>query len=114
MQALPKTVGGGAVHADLKMPRFLPTDFQLGTLLGAIPGASFADWPVQYDALEPFYAYGERLLGVQGKAGADPFEGKRSTDFPDAARASPMYCSQRVAAGPDQARLHAIPLSDAR
>ena len=30
------------------VPRFQPTDFQLGTLLGEVPGAMFADWPVQY------------------------------------------------------------------
>jgi choline dehydrogenase-like flavoprotein len=82
VQALPKTVGGGSVHADLKMPRFAPTDFQLGTLLGDVPGAEFADWPVQYDELEPFYAWGERLLGVQGQMGANPFEGPRSSGYP--------------------------------
>lgn len=83
VQNLPKTVGGGCLHADLKMPRFEPTDFQLGTLLaGKFAGTSFADWPVQYDELEPFYAWGERLLGVQGQAGANPFEGPRSGDYP--------------------------------
>jgi gluconate 2-dehydrogenase alpha chain len=81
VQALPKTVGGGCLHADLKMPRFQPTDFQLGSLLN-VPGASFADWPIGYDELEPFYAWGERLLGVQGAKGANPFEGPRSTDYP--------------------------------
>jgi choline dehydrogenase-like flavoprotein len=81
VQALPKTVGGGGIHADLKMPRFEPTDFQLGSLL-SIPNASFADWPVQYAELEPFYAWGERLCGVQGQAGANPFEGPRSSDYP--------------------------------
>jgi choline dehydrogenase-like flavoprotein len=89
VQALPKTVGGGCLHADLKMPRFQPTDFQLGSLL-AIPGTTFADWPVQYDELEPFYAWGERELGVQGLAGANPFEGPRSTPFPMPPGA-PMY-----------------------
>jgi len=82
VQALPKTVGGGSVHADLKMPRFTTTDFQLGTLLGSVPSATFADWPVQYDELEPFYGWGERILGVQGKTGANPFESPRSSDFP--------------------------------
>jgi len=81
VQKLPKTVGGAALHADLKMPRFDPVDFQLGTEL-SIPGTSFADWPVQYDELEPFYGWGERVLGVQGLAGSNPFEGPRSTDFP--------------------------------
>lgn len=81
VQGLPKTVGGGGLHADLKMPRFEPTDFQLGTLLN-VPGTSFADWPVQYAELEPFYAWGERLVGVQGQAGANPFEGPRSSGYP--------------------------------
>jgi gluconate 2-dehydrogenase alpha chain len=81
VQNLPKTVGGGGVHADLKMPRFEPTDFQLGSLL-SIPGTSFADWPITYAELEPFYAWGERLLGVQGLAGANPFEGPRSSAYP--------------------------------
>ncbi|MDB4954414.1 MAG: Choline dehydrogenase-like flavoprotein [Myxococcales bacterium] len=81
VQALPKTVGGGCLHADLKMPRFDPVDFQLGTTL-TVPNASFADWPIQYTELEPFYAWGERLLGVQGRRGANPFEGPRSTDYP--------------------------------
>ena len=81
VQALPKTVGGGCLHADLKMPRFEPTDFQLGSLLN-VPNTTFADWPVQYDELEPFYAWGERLLGVQGLKGANPFEGLRSTEYP--------------------------------
>jgi gluconate 2-dehydrogenase alpha chain len=81
VQGLPKTVGGGGVHADLKMPRFAPTDFQLGSLL-SIPNTSFADWPMTYAELEPFYAWGERVVGVQGVAGANPFEGPRSGAFP--------------------------------
>jgi choline dehydrogenase-like flavoprotein len=97
VQALPKTVGGGCLHADLKMPRFQPTDFQLGTLLD-VPGTSFADWPLQYDELEPFYAWGERELGVQGLAGANPFEGPRSSGYPMAPGA-PMYGGLLVGKG---------------
>jgi len=100
VQALPKTVGGGSVHADLKMPRFAPTDFQLGTLLGSIPNATFADWPVQYDELEPFYAWGERLLGVQGTMGANPFEGPRSSGYP-MPPGNPMYGGLVVKKGLD-------------
>jgi choline dehydrogenase-like flavoprotein len=80
-----KTVGGGATHADLKTPRFIPDDFRLATVLGADPlgdGSRFADWPVQYDALEPFYLYTERLMGVQGADGVDPFAGPRSGPYP--------------------------------
>src|SRR5581483_9411033 len=95
---LPKTVGGGAAHADLKMPRFVPSDFKLGTLLGAIPGATFADWPVDYAALEPFYFYAEKIVGVQGRAGSSPMEGPRSGDSPTPPGTA-MYASTRVAAG---------------
>jgi len=82
VNAIPKTVGGAAVHADVKTPRFMPQDFQLGTLLGSVQNANFADWPFQYDVLEPFYGHAERAIGVQGKDGADPFAGPRSTPYP--------------------------------
>lgn len=83
VNALPKIVGGGAVFADLKTPRFIPTDFHLGTLIGAsMPDASWADWPVDYDMLEPFYAWVERQIGVQGEAGSNPFDGPRSAPYP--------------------------------
>ena len=84
--ALPKNVGGAAVHADMKYPRFQPTDFRLGTLLGAIPGASFADWPVDYATLERFYVEIEHAVGVQGPADgaadADPFAPAKSKPYP--------------------------------
>jgi gluconate 2-dehydrogenase alpha chain len=100
VQALPKTIGGGSVHADLKMPRFAPDDFHEGTLLGDIPGANFADWPVDYDMLEPFYAYMEKIAGVQGTAGANPFEGPRSGPFPMPPGVE-MYCSVLTGKGLD-------------
>ena len=95
---LPKTVGGGAVHADLKMPRFAPADFKLGSLLGEVSGTSFADWPVDYDMLEPFYDYAERAIGVQGVAGANPFEGPRKNPFP-MPPGMPMYMGLKLSEG---------------
>lgn len=92
-----KTVGGGATHADLKTPRFMPQDFRLGSLLGNIPGANFADWPISYDALEPFYVHAERAMGVQGLAGSDPFEAPRSAPYPMPPGA-PMYLAERTTA----------------
>jgi gluconate 2-dehydrogenase alpha chain len=82
--ALPKNVGGAAVHADMKYPRFRPTDFQLGTLLGPVAGAAFADWPVDYATLERFYVEIEHAVGVQGPNGADddPFAPPRSRPLP--------------------------------
>jgi choline dehydrogenase-like flavoprotein len=98
VNGLPKTVGGGTIHADLKTPRFTPTDFQLGTLLGEISGASFADWPVQYDELEPFYVHAERAMGVQGLDNASPFDPPRSAPYPMKPGLS-MYLGLRVSAG---------------
>ena len=100
VQNLPKTVGGGCLHADLKMPRFEEVDFQLGTLL-SVPNTSFADWPVQYAELEPFYGWGERLLGVQGQMGTNPFDPPRSTDYV-MPPSPPMYASTVVDRGLQQ------------
>jgi choline dehydrogenase-like flavoprotein len=70
---LPKIVGGGAVHADFKTPRFAKFDFQLGNLVHrtGLGDTNFANWPISYDDLEPFYDYIERLIGVQGPAQLD-------------------------------------------
>jgi gluconate 2-dehydrogenase alpha chain len=94
-----KTVGGGATHADLKTPRFMPDDFRLGSLFGdRYPDASFADWPVDYDALEPFYVHAERLMGVQGADNVDPNQGRRSAPYPMPPGAA-MYVAPRLANG---------------
>jgi choline dehydrogenase-like flavoprotein len=95
---LPKTVGGGTIHADMKTPRFAIDDFHLGTLLGNVPGASFADWPVDYDMLEPFYAYTESVMGVQGLAGSNPFEPPRKNPYPMPPGA-PMYLGLAISDG---------------
>jgi len=84
---LPKTVGGGAVHADFKTPRFAKFDFQLGKLrqIHGLGDTNFADWPITYEDLEPFYDYIERLIGVQGPSqvgGATPPGILRTTPYP--------------------------------
>jgi choline dehydrogenase-like flavoprotein len=78
VQGIPKTVGGGTVHADMKTPRFHIQDFRMRSLMGDIPGASFADWPLQYDELEKFYGYMERVLGVQGIENMSPWDPPRA------------------------------------
>jgi choline dehydrogenase-like flavoprotein len=108
VQDLPKTVGGGAAHADLKMPRFMPQDFTLGTDLKNRFGANFADWPVTYDRLEPFYTYGEHQLGVQGLAGANPFEGPRSAPYPMPPGVG-MYVALLAAKGAESLGYHPFP-----
>ncbi|MBM4266013.1 MAG: GMC family oxidoreductase [Deltaproteobacteria bacterium] len=113
VNSLPKTVGGAAVHADMQCPRFNDVDFRLGTELGDVPGASFADWPLTYDELEPFYATMERLEGVQGMAGADPFASPRSGDYP-LPPGPTMYVHQVLAAGAGAVGLNPFALPAAR
>jgi gluconate 2-dehydrogenase alpha chain len=95
---LAKAVGGSFQHADCKTPRYNAVDFQLRSrmegLIAANPGlavpgfgadsasANFADWPFTYDDLEPFYAEAEKLYGVQGSAGENIFESRRSAPYP--------------------------------
>jgi choline dehydrogenase-like flavoprotein len=112
VNSIPKTVGGAAVHADVKTPRFQPMDFQLGTLLGSVPNATFADWPVQYDELEPFYAHAERAIGVQGVAGVDPFAGPRSGPYPMGPGVG-MYSAIKVASAATKLGYSAFPFPTA-
>ena len=82
VNSLPTTVGGGGFHADGKLPRFREEDFHLLSARGPIDGATVADWPVEYDELEPHYAIAERLIGTAGDAGKNPFEAWRSGPYP--------------------------------
>ncbi len=79
---LPSTVGGGGFHADGKLPRLRAVDFRARSELGPIAGADIVDWPVDYDELEPYYDHAERLIGVAGLAGANPFAEWRSGPYP--------------------------------
>ena len=112
VNGLPKTVGGGAVHADMKYPRFQATDFHLRSLIGEVAGANFADWPVSYAELEPFYEYVEMIAGVQGDAGADPFASPRRTGYV-MAPGVPMYCGLVASEGARKLGYHPFPLPTA-
>ncbi len=90
VNSIPSTVGGGGTHADGKVPRFREEDFALRSSLGPQEGAEVADWPLSYDDLEPYYAEVERLIGVAGQAGANPFASWRSGPYPMPPGA-PMY-----------------------
>ncbi len=108
VNSLPKTVGGGFVHADCKTPRFQEFDFRMGSLLGPVPGASFADWPLDYAELEPFYAVAEREIGVQGLAGADPNAAWRSGPYP-MPPGPDMYVATVLSEGARKLGLHPFP-----
>jgi gluconate 2-dehydrogenase alpha chain len=102
----PNGVGGGGVHWNAEMWRFLPSDFVLRTHLTERYGASFLprditiqDWGITYDDLEPFYDQFEYLCGTSGTAGnlrgqimegGNPFEGPRSRPYPTPAQVQPF------------------------
>lgn len=75
-----QTVGGSSVHFTANFWRFRPTDFKERTLLGAISGTNFADWPISYEELEPYYTKVDWEIGVSGAPG--PFDAPRSKPFP--------------------------------
>ena len=73
-------VGGGTVHMGGYFYRFHPDDFRMRSRFGDY--LSIADWPYGYAELEPYYTAAERMMGVSGLAGADPFAGPRSAMYP--------------------------------
>ena len=61
---------------------FHEIDFIERSVLGAIPGTGFVDWPITYADLEPYYTKVEWEVGVSGLAGASPFDPPRSKPYP--------------------------------
>ena len=78
--AYAKTVGGSSVVFSAHLWRMRPIDFTEQSVLGAIDGTNFSDWPISYDELEPYYTKVEWDMGVSGAPGhSDP---PRSRPFP--------------------------------
>jgi gluconate 2-dehydrogenase alpha chain len=77
IQALGIGIGGGTLQYDADSPRLQAADMKLLTTFGAVEGADVVDWPLAYADLAPYFDETERLIGVQGLAGADPFAEKR-------------------------------------
>lgn len=77
-----RIVGGSSTHYTANFWRFHESDFKERSLLGAIPGTSFADWPISYQELEPYYTKVDWEIGVSGLAGASPFDPPRSKPYP--------------------------------
>ena len=77
-----RCVGGGTVHYTGSQWRFHEIDFIERSLWGAIEGTGFADWPITYAELEPYYVKTEYEFGVSGLGGASPFESARSKAYP--------------------------------
>jgi len=77
-----RMVGGGTVHFTANYWRFHEIDFIEASKKGTIPGTGFADWPITYADMEPYYTKAEWDLGVSGQAGASPFDPPRSKPYP--------------------------------
>jgi choline dehydrogenase-like flavoprotein len=73
-------VGGSSVHFTANYWRFHQSDFKERSLLGPMEGTGFADWPISYEELEPYYTKVEWECGVSGQPG--PFEAPRSRPYP--------------------------------
>src|SRR5712672_1175499 len=57
-------VGGSTVMYTAHWPRLHPSDFRVKTLDGVAD-----DWPIDYDALTPFFEENDRMMGVAGLSG---------------------------------------------
>jgi choline dehydrogenase-like flavoprotein len=75
-------VGGASLHYTANFWRFHEIDFIERSVLGPIAGTGFADWPITYADLEPYYTKVEWEIGVSGLAGASPFDPPRSKPYP--------------------------------
>ncbi|MFY9574245.1 MAG: GMC family oxidoreductase [Blastocatellia bacterium] len=77
-----RQVGGGTVHFTANYWRFHDIDFIERSRWGAITGTGFADWPITYAEMEPYYTKTEWELGVSGLAASSPFDPPRSKPYP--------------------------------
>jgi choline dehydrogenase-like flavoprotein len=77
-----RTVGGASLHYTANFWRFHEIDFIERSVLGAIAGTGFADWPITYADLEPYYTKVEWEIGVSGLAGVSPFDPPRTKPYP--------------------------------
>ena len=97
-------VGGGSLHYTANFWRFHEIDFIERSVLGAIPGTGFADWPITYADLEPYYTKVEWEIGVSGLAGASPVRSAAHEAVSDAAAAGEVVRrapgTRRAQAGP--------------
>jgi choline dehydrogenase-like flavoprotein len=75
-------VGGSSMHFTANYWRFREIDFHERSVLGGISGTGFADWPISYAELEPYYTKVDWDIGVSGQAGVDPHDPPRSKPYP--------------------------------
>ncbi|MCP5128886.1 MAG: GMC family oxidoreductase [Pseudomonadales bacterium] len=73
-------VGGSSVHFSANYWRFHESDFKERSMFGPMKGTGFADWPISYEELEPYYTKVDWECGVSGQVG--PFDAPRSRPYP--------------------------------
>ena len=93
-----RAVGGSTLAFTGESHRMHPESMQMRSRFGEA-----ADWPVTYEALEPFYCEAERLVGVAGPA--DPGARWRSEPYPMPAHGL-GYASQHIARGAQALGMH--------
>ncbi|MGD8853865.1 MAG: GMC family oxidoreductase [Gammaproteobacteria bacterium] len=102
-------VGGSSNFMSGFFYRLKPEDFRLLSEFGPIAGANVADWPIDYDELEPWYALVEWEVGVSGRVSDHPHAEPRSTPafpFPPTAE-HPI--ARRIDAACESLGFHAFP-----
>ncbi len=72
-------VGGPSLFYGGVSFRFREEDFEPPS---DIVGDSGAEWPINYDTLEPYYGEAEQLLNIAGDDGADPTAPRRTSPYP--------------------------------
>lgn len=98
-------VGGSTVIYAAHWMRMVPSDFRVRTLDGVAD-----DWPLTYQALQPYYEAIEELLGVSGQAGDPAYPPGAGPPLPPLP-ISPL--GRRVAAGMNGLGWHWWPGSNA-
>lgn len=73
-------VGGSSMHFSGNFWRFRPIDFMEASVRGTVEGTNFADWPISYEDLEPYYTKVDWEIGVSGLQG--PWDPPRTRDYP--------------------------------
>ena len=108
VNSLATTVGGSTIDYVGVSPRIQQKDLRTKTIFGQLEGTSIEDWPISYDDLEPFFDEVEKIIGVQGEAGANPFDEPRSSAFP-MPPGYPKYVSLLMAEGARSLGYHPYP-----
>ena len=73
-----KTVGGTTMHWTGTSLRMQPHEMRARSNYGVVPDTNLADWPFDYDALEPWYDEAEDRMGVTGTHGIERLPGNNN------------------------------------